>query len=513
MATTRRKAVTKTPSAVLSYAVSKADYVTTLHCSREFAADEFNIISSKGGKRCAYHTIQSFSPDDPINGQTANEIGTRLAEEIYPDFQCVIATHCDRGHIHNHIISNAVSLKGKRMQDELYNEYSVNRIREVSDRLCAEYGLSVLPEHRIGRYPHMHVSTLERRPYMKLRDEIRKDFTQCLHSAPDYRGFIASMEERGYVFRKKHEEVTKEDAFKTKRFYKLTQLVPFAIERLHAFFGGFRKKKADEKYIRKLVKKAKHPHDIALSLMINLRRLFCVVLHEKEEEKDIEVRAVMEREDIQNAGRINAGPLLSELEELRKKHEQDAKERERLSELSHAADDYMRYLPTAQEYANSGYSEKSLARNEKKIEAFANAEKILSDAGYLTERQIKRVRNAYHKACRVCSSEENRMNYLSETIEQMAAARSYSIPEKVIIRAHPVNGMVPVSDRWMKPEHPVKAGSWWFVPIEPDRTYAVTDIRGNHPIEISGKELVDYLPEKRIPEKAAEREKEDYYNS
>ena len=285
MATTRRKGINTPAGAVIAYAVSKADCVTTLHCSREFAADEFALFSGGIGTRYAYHTIQSFAPDDPVNGEMANEIGTRLAEEIYPDFQCVIATHTDRGHIHNHIISNAVSLKGERMRDSLYGPYSVNHIREVSDRLCTEYGLSVLPEHRIGRYPHMHVSTLEKRPYMKFRDETRKDFTECLHAAPNYKGFVAMMEDRGYVFRRKHEEITKDGAFRHRRFYKISQVVPFAIERLRSFFGGLRKKRVNEDYIRDLVKKARSSHDIGLSLMIHLRRILCIALQEKEEEK------------------------------------------------------------------------------------------------------------------------------------------------------------------------------------------------------------------------------------
>ena len=57
------------------------------------------------GNRVAYHIIQSFSPKDNIKPEQANEIGKKLCEELYPDFQCIISTHIDKGHIHNHISS------------------------------------------------------------------------------------------------------------------------------------------------------------------------------------------------------------------------------------------------------------------------------------------------------------------------------------------------------------------------------------------------------------------------
>ena len=511
MATTRRKSVGGSAAKVISYAVSKADVVSAVGCTREFAAEEFAAVSwSSPGRKCAYHTIQSFSPDDEITGETANEIGVRLVKEVYPGFQAVVATHCDRGHIHNHIITNAVSLKGERMQDKLYNRYSVNHIREVSDRLCREYGLSVLPEHKIGRYPHRHVSTLESRPYITFRENVRKDFSECL-KAPSYEGFIKEMEHRGYTFRKKHTEITKKDAFKSRRFYRLTQLVPFAMERLRSLFGKRRKKRASEEYIRGLVKKARSPHDIALSVMIHLRLIMCLALHERESEKDIEVRAIMKREDIQNTSHISAGPLLRELEELTETHMESLKERERLSMLSHEATAYMKNLPVAEAFVKGG--QKNYERNRDALSKFEHAEKALTEVGYLTERQIKRVRNDYNKANRKCSEEENRINYLQETIEQMAAVRRYEVPQRAVIRAHPKNGMVPVSDRWMTPESPVRAGSWWFVPIEPDKTYTVTDRKGEHPIDITGKELVDYLPEKRAPEKKVASYTHDYPDS
>lgn len=73
------------------------------------------------GKRVAYHIIQSFSPKDNITPKQANEIWKKLCQELYPNFQCIIATHIDKGHIHNHICLNAINMKGRKLEDRLAN--------------------------------------------------------------------------------------------------------------------------------------------------------------------------------------------------------------------------------------------------------------------------------------------------------------------------------------------------------------------------------------------------------
>lgn len=54
--------------------------------------------------------IQSFAPGE-ITPEQAHEIGMKLAEEVLGGkYEFVISTHTDRGHIHNHIIFNSVSV-------------------------------------------------------------------------------------------------------------------------------------------------------------------------------------------------------------------------------------------------------------------------------------------------------------------------------------------------------------------------------------------------------------------
>ena len=76
--------------------------VSGIHCTPESALDEFRFVKNKFGKtdgRQYYHIVQSFSPDDKLAPATAHEIGLRFAG-YFPGYQVVVATHCDRDHLH-----------------------------------------------------------------------------------------------------------------------------------------------------------------------------------------------------------------------------------------------------------------------------------------------------------------------------------------------------------------------------------------------------------------------------
>ncbi|HBU13267.1 MAG TPA: hypothetical protein DEB31_11300 [Clostridiales bacterium] len=93
--------------------------------------------------RLGYHIIQSFSPDDNITPEQAHEIGRQYAQELFGDFEVVIGTHVDKGHIHNHIVMNSVScVDGHKFHAK--NGYLRHVMRETSDRYCKENGLSVI---------------------------------------------------------------------------------------------------------------------------------------------------------------------------------------------------------------------------------------------------------------------------------------------------------------------------------------------------------------------------------
>lgn len=125
---------------------------SALNCCYDSAKDEFMILkdqhnneSNKNGigknKReiLGYHVWQSF--EEMIDGELANKIGVELASELYGKHQCVISTHTNTDHTHNHIVFNSTSLMGGKYH---LNTENTRKLREVSDKLCEKYGLKVL---------------------------------------------------------------------------------------------------------------------------------------------------------------------------------------------------------------------------------------------------------------------------------------------------------------------------------------------------------------------------------
>ena len=102
-------------------------------------------LHDKNDGRMFYHMIQSFKPEEILTPQTDHEIALKMAEQ-FPGFEILVATHTDREHIHSHFIINSVNADtGKKYHSNLE---SLQQLREVSDRLCLAYGLSVIqPKH------------------------------------------------------------------------------------------------------------------------------------------------------------------------------------------------------------------------------------------------------------------------------------------------------------------------------------------------------------------------------
>ncbi len=132
--------------------------VSSFACSPETADIEFEMTRKRAmsvrGNVIARHLIQAFEPKE-VTPETAHEIGMKLAREVLGDkHEFVLATHTDKGHIHNNIIFNAVSFVDFKKYRS--NKRSYHHIRNISDKLCKEYGLSVVVPNGKGRRYHKY---------------------------------------------------------------------------------------------------------------------------------------------------------------------------------------------------------------------------------------------------------------------------------------------------------------------------------------------------------------------
>lgn len=210
MAITKIHAIKSTLSNVILYIEnpSKTDgqlLVSGYNVEPQTAALDFEItammahkvhhISCKKTSNLAYHLIQSFSPTEKITPREAHDLGRKLALEFTEGkYEFVIATHIDKGHIHNHIIINSVSFYDyKKLRTVPYR--TAQQIRSISDRLCMEAQLSVIKDpQKLGQ---LYPTYVQKKRTTSNRPEVRKKLNFCLERATNYAQFLQMAQELG----------------------------------------------------------------------------------------------------------------------------------------------------------------------------------------------------------------------------------------------------------------------------------------------------------------------------
>ena len=160
MAVTKIKPIKSTLSKALDYIQNpdKTDekvLVSSFGCSYETADIEFGFTLSQAlekGNNLAHHLIQAFEPGE-VDYEKAHEIGRQLADAVTKgQHEYVLTTHIDKGHIHNHIIFCAVNFVDHHKYNS--NKRSYYGIRNMSDKLCRENGLSVVVPNKGSKGKH-----------------------------------------------------------------------------------------------------------------------------------------------------------------------------------------------------------------------------------------------------------------------------------------------------------------------------------------------------------------------
>lgn len=170
-------------------------YVTCINC------DSFDPCKSMMNTKkffndykqiMAFHGYQSFEPGE-VSGEVAHEIGVKLVEKLYGNrFEVVVATHVDKNHIHNHFLLNSTSfVDGKRFCN---TKKDYQMLRETSDKLCLEYGLSVI------KNPKKYTKKVNQYILKSFMNEIKRDIDATVLECARYMEFSAVMHNKGYSF-------------------------------------------------------------------------------------------------------------------------------------------------------------------------------------------------------------------------------------------------------------------------------------------------------------------------
>ena len=206
MAVTKIKAIRGTLSKAIAYILNpeKTDeklLVSSYGCASETAAREFEwtrkIAEQKGMnpvRIIARHVIQSFEIGE-VTPELAHEIGKQFADEILGGkYEYVLTTHIDKDHVHNHLIFNAVDF----VDYHAYKSYKriYYDMREVSDRLCKENGLSVISPSQNKGMGYKEYTEAKRGTSWK--QKLKQTIDRLVITAKDYDDFLRLMQEAGY---------------------------------------------------------------------------------------------------------------------------------------------------------------------------------------------------------------------------------------------------------------------------------------------------------------------------
>jgi len=207
MAVTKIKPIRGTVNKALAYILDpkKTDdelYVSSYGCAAsDAAAKEFewtrNLAVQQGmqmPKVIARHLIQSFDVGE-VTPEQAHEIGKQFADEwLKGKYEYVIATHIDKGHCHNHIIFNAVNYVDFHAYRS--NKQTYRQMRQLSDEICKEHGLSVIPPSQSKGMSYKEYTEAKRGTSWK--QKLKQTIDRCVITAKDYDEFLKMMQDAGY---------------------------------------------------------------------------------------------------------------------------------------------------------------------------------------------------------------------------------------------------------------------------------------------------------------------------
>lgn len=212
---------------VIDYAEDEAKthnkvYVSGINLSPNIARDQMVMTKLQFGKTdkiLAYHGYQSFLPGE-VTPDQAHEIGVELAKRLWGDrFQVLVTTHLDKNHLHNHFCLNSVSfVDGKKFRG---GSKAYWQMRAESDKICAEYGLSVIKNPGKGKNYAEWKAEHDGRP--TIRGQIKEELDEIIKCSYTYEQFRKILKQRGYEVKRDVKYVALKPAF-SQRYIRLKSL-------------------------------------------------------------------------------------------------------------------------------------------------------------------------------------------------------------------------------------------------------------------------------------------------
>lgn len=231
-------------------ATEQGEYVSAINCLKEIVFQQMILTKKQYGKEngyIAWHGYQSFKPDE-VTPKQAHQIGLQTAKQMWGEkYQIIVTTHLDKDHLHNHFCFNSVSfLDGKKYN---YSKTEQRKLRDVSDRICREHGLSVIenPHKAPSRQVWLDEKSGKLTRYNVYREDVKEaiNFSRRPNYIEEYlrrKGYITDFTGKHWKIRlPQYEHFTRLDTL-DKRW------IPEKIERTMGAYASFGNRRATINY-------------------------------------------------------------------------------------------------------------------------------------------------------------------------------------------------------------------------------------------------------------------------
>ena len=178
--------------------------------SSDFVYGSFLDLKNEYGKeegRQYFHTVISFPKTEKISPEQALDFGIEFASKQYSGYQCAMAVHTDKDHLHVHFIINSVSYNDGKKFD--LNRKKLKNDKEVCNDMCRSYGYSVAEKgkHADGTdFEPGEITVWDKNKYRALLNAEKPSYlVDCgqavmnsIEKATDKQSFIDSMAQQGW---------------------------------------------------------------------------------------------------------------------------------------------------------------------------------------------------------------------------------------------------------------------------------------------------------------------------
>ena len=371
----------------------------TVTADVEFALSKQQYLRQTGRRRgrddvIGYHLRQAFLPGE-ITPEEANQVGHELAMKLTKGNNAfVVCTHIDKHHVHNHIIINSVDLDCKRKFRNFWN--SAWAIRRINDKLCLEYGLSVVNDPLVSKGDYSDWLGSEKKP--SYQEQLRRIIDTVLDEKPsDFSAFLKKLSSYGVAVNTERKNLRLKAPGQTK-FTRCNSLKgDYTEQAIRERIEGIRVVDSKQKVRRPTVPKVGLLIDIDAAIragkgpgyerwvkVFNLKQLSQAVLYLKE-------HGDMSYEDLKGKTAVAVtrfNNLSAEIKDLESQMSDNA-------ELQKQIVNYAKTRAVYAEYRKSGYSKKFRAEHETEILLHQAAKKYFESLGDKKLPHIRVLREQY----------------------------------------------------------------------------------------------------------------------